>query len=104
MTESAIPIWLTIYYWYISINWVPFHLIGPVLNITALIGLPFIPESPKFLYEKKRYMECYKSLRKMADINGVKGEKINLFHEILTQQNGDQSILKLNATNMSSMK
>jgi len=37
-----------------------------------LIGSFFLPESPKFLYEKKRYEDAKNSLRIMAKFNGVK--------------------------------
>ena len=36
-----------------------------------------MPESPKWLYEKKRFQECQQALSEMAKVNGTKLEKAN---------------------------
>jgi hypothetical protein len=52
------------WYWY-QIFWFPFA-------VVATIALFFIPESPKFLYEKRRFDECRKVFNYIARFNRVK--------------------------------
>jgi hypothetical protein len=42
--------------------------------------LLFLPESPKWLYEKKEYGKCYKVINYMAKMNGKPG---NIGRELL---------------------
>lgn len=68
-SEGAIFIYLTIYYYWISKNWVWTQVYGAATNFVALFLLFWIPESPKFLYSEKRFKECITTLQKMKKFN-----------------------------------
>jgi len=71
--EGLTIIWLTIYFVYLTKSWLPIMYWSAASNIVALvISFFWMPESPKWLYTKQRYMECYKTLSKMASFNGRK--------------------------------
>jgi len=71
--EGITIILLTIYFVYITKSWLPIMYWAVISNIVALvISLFFLPESPKWLFTKLRYIECYKVLSKMAKFNGRK--------------------------------
>ena len=64
MQEGAIIIWLTLYYWFVSKNWkwpVLFGGIGMIIGATVIHF--YLPESPKWLYEKKRFREVQKTFK-----------------------------------------
>ena len=46
---------ISFFYPFISKHWEHYALIGAAYNAVALIGLPFLPESPKFLHGKNRF-------------------------------------------------
>jgi len=60
VSEGLIYIYLTIYYRYINEYWLYPLILGLFQTLIAgLLILKFVPESPKWLYKKKRYKECY---------------------------------------------
>jgi len=72
ISEGFVYIVLTIYFRYISKNWFWTIAFGTFLQAFTLFNLYlFVPESPKWLYDQKRYLECQKTLRYMARRNGV---------------------------------
>ena len=73
IADGLILIWTTIYYQFISKNWVYIQLLGVTQGFfTMIIILFFVPESPTWLYEQKKFKECYEVFEKMAKINGKK--------------------------------
>jgi MFS family permease len=68
-SEGAIFIYLTLYYYYISKEWVWTQVYGAATNVVTCILLFWIPESPKYLYSEKRYKECVEVLQKMKKFN-----------------------------------
>lgn len=62
--EMSITLWISLYFRYISTNWIylaqfgAFNALWPVILISI-----FVPESPKWLYSMKRYTECQESLK-----------------------------------------
>lgn len=52
-------------------DWLPLHLFGLVYSILFLVALLPIPESPKFLYAKKRFKEARESLAFVSRLNRV---------------------------------
>jgi len=71
ISEGIIYIYLTIYYRLISRNWVYPQILGLVITAApAIVLAKWMPESPKWLYQKGRYEECCQALEKMAAFNG----------------------------------
>ena len=71
ISEGIVLIYITIYYAYINKDWwytVAFAALGNI--VTLILLFVFVPESPKFLYDKKRFRECQRSLSYMAKVNG----------------------------------
>ena len=72
-SQGAIFIYLTLFYKYGNFGWKWPVVFAATINLVALIlTFVFVPESPKWLYEKERYIESYKVFKKMAAINGRK--------------------------------
>jgi MFS family permease len=70
--EGAIYILLTIWYAYISKNWFWTVALGAsIALITLFNAFFFLPESPKWLYDKKEFEKSQEILTNMAKINGV---------------------------------
>ena len=64
--------WATLYFMFIShytIYWEYFAVIQNIVSVLLLIRL--VPESPKWLYEKGRYVEVKDALIAVARANGV---------------------------------
>jgi MFS family permease len=69
--DSIILIAITIYYKFLSKNWKPVFIFALVLNIIVLaIVVLVLPESPKWLFNKKKLGEFKKAITKMAKFNG----------------------------------
>lgn len=71
-TEGANFIYLTFYYRFVSKDWYWPVLFGTCLNLLVLFIHPFVPESPKYLYDQKRYGECNHILKQMTSLNQVR--------------------------------
>ena len=70
---SLTNIYITTYFWFISKNWKGTAYIGEFLvSISFIMIWAFIPESPKWLYVKKRYSDLRAVMIYMARTNGVK--------------------------------
>jgi len=57
-------------------NWVPVHVFGLFYSCLMCIAVFVIPESPKWYYAKKRYIEARKSLTFLEMFN--KSDKENV--------------------------
>ena len=79
MSECMIYIYLTIYYKYVSKDWFWTVAFGLCLNVLGLVFLVFLPESPRYLFYKKRFKECEEVLRIMAKYNNKADIKIELY-------------------------
>jgi MFS family permease len=65
--DGSTYLWLTIYYRWIAKDWIPtIEFAVAYIFVCLLILLFYIPESPKWLYDKKRYAECQENLLFMA--------------------------------------
>lgn len=72
MCEGTVIIYLTLYFVYINRVWRYIFIYAILSGLTAfIISLFFLTESPKWLYEKKKYKECYFVLKYMASVNRV---------------------------------
>lgn len=70
MIDAMTLVWTSLYYEYIGKYSEYMIIIGILFAGVALIGMIFIPESPKQLMEMKKYDEARKALAFIAKING----------------------------------
>ncbi len=63
---------LAVYFRYIDKHWWKFQVFGIALTFASCLALFAIPESPKYLYSKKRYDDARKALAYIAKFNRVK--------------------------------
>lgn len=76
-SEAAVYIWLTIYYRFGNYGWKWPVALAALINFVGLVlTVIFIPESPKWLMEKGRYIESYKVFKRMAEVNGKPSTEI----------------------------
>ena len=73
--DNFTTILISLYFKYISRYWLWFQLAGIGLNIIAIIGMFFIPESPEYLYSFYRFNECREVIEYIAKFNGLKEEE-----------------------------
>ena len=70
--EGIIYIYLTIYFRFISKNWLWPQVFGVCLSfVTITLVYLWIPESPKWLYKKQRYEQCNVVFKRIAKFNGI---------------------------------
>ena len=55
--DAAIYMIITLYFKFISKDWVPFQLFAVFATFVSLIATLFIPESPKYLYSMNKFYE-----------------------------------------------
>lgn len=67
--DSSLPIWASLYFLFIDKNWIWYEIFILGINFANLLVFSFLKESPKFLYEKKRYDDARKVFRFIAKIN-----------------------------------
>mmetsp|Transcript_16487 Transcript_16487/g.27995 ORF Transcript_16487/g.27995 Transcript_16487/m.27995 type:complete len:250 (+) Transcript_16487:334-1083(+) len=67
--EGSIYIFSTLYFMK-NKNWLYPQAMGNILFFLTIGPVLYVPESPKWLFKNKRYIECYESLLKMAKFNG----------------------------------
>ena len=49
MNNGIIPIYMSIYFWFISINWIWIEVVAAVMTGVVILGAAIVmPESPKF--------------------------------------------------------
>ena len=69
--EGCVQILHVLYYKYISKNWHWLIVYSACQSLIVLIvHLTFMPESPKWLYDRRRFRECIHVFDKMARFNG----------------------------------
>ena len=64
-----IQIFACIYFYFISKYWLPFEIFGWSLNLLVVSCLFLVPESPKYLLSKKRFVDAKVSLAVIARVN-----------------------------------
>ena len=72
--SSSVTVLATIYFYFISKYWVWLQLFGWTLNLITIVGVIFMPESPKFLLTMKKYDECRKAMTIIGRFNGNKND------------------------------
>ena len=102
--EAIVLMEITVYYKWISKNWFWTIFFALCMNVLSLIlGIFYVPESPKWLYDKQRYEECADVLTYMAKWNGKNSlpsatllktdSKLRLLTEDKIQMSTDNSVL-----------
>lgn len=61
-SDSSTFIVFVVYYRFVSKDWLPFQLFAMFLTLVCVITTFFIPESPKYLYEKGHYKKARDTL------------------------------------------
>ena len=72
ISEGMVYIYATVYYRWVSKDWwwtIAFALV--LQTVTLFLLYRYSTESPKWLYNKKKFAECQYTMRYMADWNGV---------------------------------
>lgn len=81
--EGLVVILMVIYFVYISKSWYWIILYAASTNLLfQAIAIWLLPESPKWLNEQKRYVECVRALKRMASFNGEKS--LGKIHALLS--------------------
>jgi len=68
--ESSVLLLGTLYFWFVSKQWIYFTLFGFGLQIFSVITIQFLPESPRLMVELGRLDEAKASFEKIAKWNG----------------------------------
>ena len=69
MLDAASYMITVVYFWKISINWFYYFFFTIGANLIGLIGVYFIPESPRMLLNVGRNEEAMESLNEIAKFN-----------------------------------
>ena len=62
----------TLYFWKMNTPWIWFTLVGFVWNIISVIGMIWMPESPRYLVGAGRLEEAREAFQTIARWNNVK--------------------------------
>ena len=65
-------VWMALYFRFITKEWVYYVYFSLAILVFSLIGIFFIPESGKFLYERGRFDDARKTFKYIAKFNGKK--------------------------------
>lgn len=79
VANTLMTILSCVYFYYISKQWVWFQLFGCFLNLLAVVGTIFTPESPKFLHAQKKWDELRVVLNIIGTSNGVRTKFLGKF-------------------------
>lgn len=69
LNNGFVAVYTVIYYWFISNWWIPINVFGGALTLVSMVGVWFLPESPKFLITMKRYDEARVAISTIARVN-----------------------------------
>lgn len=69
--------YLAVYFRYISKYWLYYEIFGLCNGVIGTLAILILPESPYYLYGKKRYYEAKKNLEFIARFNRVKNYETN---------------------------
>ena len=69
--------WATLYFWFVSKDSFKLLAAGYAINVAAVIGIYYLPESPAFLVKSGRIKEATKAFLYIANFNKTKDVKID---------------------------
>lgn len=68
--EQFVAFIIAFYFKFISTNWLYLQIFGVTVNLVAVIGSYYIPESPEYLYSFYKFEETRKVIKWIALKNG----------------------------------
>lgn len=71
LADGSTMIFLSLYFRYISKNWLWFQIFAQSITAVAFLVTLLAPESPKYLYSYKKYKEARKAIGVIAKFNRV---------------------------------
>jgi hypothetical protein len=69
LNNGFVAVYTVIYFWFISKYWIPIQVFGGFLTIVSMVGVWFLPESPKFLLTMKRYDDARAAINVITKVN-----------------------------------
>ena len=82
-----------VYFRFIGKDWRVPYAFATITLIPALIHLSLIPETPKYLYGKKKFQKCRQSLQYISSLNGKKMVfDMKFKDEIISNTSANQTI------------
>ena len=86
--NSSIYLFATLYFWFLDKDTENFAFVGYILQITSVLLICFIPESPVVLIEQNRMNEGQKSIERIAWLGGKQYDQRSskLYEEIRRDQ------------------
>ena len=71
MNNGTCSIYMAVYFWFISKNWVWIEAVAVVMTLVCIIGGLLLPESPKFLMGKMQWGKARGALSYIGKFNGA---------------------------------
>ena len=69
MLEAFIYVLATLYFWKVNKHWFYFVLIGYTWNVISVVGMYWMPESPRFLLNVGKREEAFRAFQTIAKWN-----------------------------------
>lgn len=69
MIEGSIYLLGTVYFWVVDKHWLPFVMIGYVMQCWVTLSIWYMPESPKYLLASRQFEELAKVVTRIAQFN-----------------------------------
>ena len=71
---------------FVSNEWKYYYILAIVISVVSFPLVFYIPESPKFLYEKGRHYELRKIIKRIAKTNNVDMDENYVFENSMTSK------------------
>jgi MFS transporter, SP family, sugar:H+ symporter len=69
LNNGFVAVYTVIYYWFISKQWLYINIFAGFLTALSMVGVFFLPESPKFLITLRRYDEARAAINVITRVN-----------------------------------
>ena len=84
--DGAVPlIVISLYFFLGGKQWKQIYFVTMIFPVLAFLISFFVPESPRYLYAKKKFRELNKTLKYISRVNGVKLDLDNDVRALLNQ-------------------
>ena len=98
-TEVVSIIPASLYFMFISNEWQYFYFVSILISVITFPFVFYIPESPKFLYETKRYDELRITIKNISIANWVIMDEHYIFENSILAENPDDKVLHIKNKN-----